>query len=474
MLALMLLLIGTAGLIQLYNGGQLVAEKSRLVHATDAAAYSGALIQARALNFQAYANRAQLAHQVAMAHLVTLASWTDFGATQAQQAMRGNPPSYLIGMLFGSAHGSAYQAAANASAQETRRQLHQAFQKHDALVNDVLWQAQLEIVRTLPRARNHAMQTLLATNHLPAPPANTPLAGEQADALQEHIDHVPVQLDPVFLTDELPGALLPRAGSARETMRQLVLQATYPYDFLHPRNYTARNTWMVSHRCPHLRHQLRRRGGTMLEGYDVWRSHDSQSYHALRSNRWIGCYYREYPLGWAENTLGGNPQDSQLEHVENAPNDFSQQDFWRWAQQNTTWDIFRGRDNPLANSRAVADSTAWRGKGMPGYIDLRDALHDEGLHPVRFTIRAIRGRNSMPTTDQASKVRIGRGFFQMPTDLYGDVLAAVSAAETYFERPTPRNDGLDELASLFHPYWQARLSPVTSDERSEARRRQML
>ena len=42
-------------------------------HAVDAAAYSGAL-QARHLNAIAYANRSQIAHQVAMAHLVTLAA----------------------------------------------------------------------------------------------------------------------------------------------------------------------------------------------------------------------------------------------------------------------------------------------------------------------------------------------------------------------------------------------------------------
>lgn len=47
-LAVALLAAAAAGLVQLFDGGQLLREKIRLARALDAAAYSGALVQARA------------------------------------------------------------------------------------------------------------------------------------------------------------------------------------------------------------------------------------------------------------------------------------------------------------------------------------------------------------------------------------------------------------------------------------------
>ena len=58
--------------------GQIVAAKVRLVGAADAAAYSAAVWQARALNFQAYMNRGIVANEVATAQLVSLRSWSAY------------------------------------------------------------------------------------------------------------------------------------------------------------------------------------------------------------------------------------------------------------------------------------------------------------------------------------------------------------------------------------------------------------
>src|SRR5690554_6367931 len=89
-------------------------------------------------------------------------------------------------------------------------------------------------------------------------------------------------------------------GEVRAGMRQLALAANARYGFLDPRDHTARNDWIVSPRCPAWRHELRRRGATQWQDYDTWHSLDTQSYHALRSNRFIGYYYREYPMGWGD------------------------------------------------------------------------------------------------------------------------------------------------------------------------------
>src|SRR5690606_20488002 len=60
------------------NAGQLVNDKMRLTNAADAAAFSAAQWQARALNYQSYLNRAIVANEVAIAQLVSLRSWSAY------------------------------------------------------------------------------------------------------------------------------------------------------------------------------------------------------------------------------------------------------------------------------------------------------------------------------------------------------------------------------------------------------------
>ena len=76
-LVLTLVMLGalTGALIWLFNAGQLANDQRRLDDAVDAAAWSGAVWQARALNFDAYTNRAVVANDAAIAQAVSLRSW---------------------------------------------------------------------------------------------------------------------------------------------------------------------------------------------------------------------------------------------------------------------------------------------------------------------------------------------------------------------------------------------------------------
>lgn len=67
--------VASMGLILMYNTSQAVTEKTRLVNAADAAAYSGGVYVARQLNYMAYTNRAMIANHVAVGHLVSYMSW---------------------------------------------------------------------------------------------------------------------------------------------------------------------------------------------------------------------------------------------------------------------------------------------------------------------------------------------------------------------------------------------------------------
>src|SRR5690606_32749364 len=165
----LLVTVASLVLIRYFAAGQMVAAKARQLHGIDAAAYSGALVQARALNMLAFLNRSQVGHQVAMAHLVTLGTWAFLGGAESRQGAMGNPPIYLIGMLFGARHGSAYAAAATASGLEvlaqTPGQLAAAYAEHDRLVHQVLGSVQHDIVETLPQARQAAMLQVLGRHY---------------------------------------------------------------------------------------------------------------------------------------------------------------------------------------------------------------------------------------------------------------------------------------------------------------------
>lgn len=404
-----LLLAGAAALamVRYFGVGQVLGARADQTHALDAAAYSGALVQARALNLLSFINRAQVGHQVAMAHLTTLGSWALFGGHEARQLVQGNPPAYLIAMMFGPSHGAAYASAARAAGRETVAAgfgaVAQAYAGHDRLVHDTLFKAQQDIVTNLRRSRDAAMTLVLNRSY---PDENYSLQVSDDDLDDYLVQHGGLSLSG-FLTDVV----------AR-------------FAFLAPRNETMRNAWMVNPRCPHMRHELRRRGDTRLESDGRWSSTDTQSYHALRSNKWIGCYYREYAMGWGW-IAGQQASGNDMPHVQNPPDNFATQDFWRWVQTHTDWDIFSGSVNPLANSRAAAQRPLWSMRGLPKYFDVRQASQAK---PLYFSARLVREIAS------------------------GERMHTYSAAETYFQRPQARADRRLERQNLFNPYWQARLA----------------
>jgi len=416
-LALGLLLVALMALafLRYAKVSRLVDTKMRQVHGLDAASYSGALVQARALNLLSLVNRAQLGHQVAMAHLTALGAWAEFGATEATQLARGNPPPHVIAMFFGTAHGKAYLAAAGTlGAQAQTAALMQAHAQHDHLVHDVLQTVQQRIVQGLPQARRQAILAVLAQHY-----------ETDARTLDPYLD---------ISHDDWSGYVQQYAGV--DTFVPFLRRVQQHYAFLSPRNHTARNAWAVSARCPALRHELRRRGATHLNAQGQWQSFDTQSYHALRSNRWIGCYYREYPMAWA--WVRDDAQAHLNEpHTTEAPTAFSKQDFWRWVQSKTDWDIATGTGNPLANSWAVVNNIAWGGRGLGMYVDI--------AAPRRHQAAAFHTR------------------LRLPDATSGRVITTHSAAASYYALPPGvASRGLDDnpLAHLFLPYWQAHLIPA--------------
>ncbi|MFJ3463317.1 pilus assembly protein TadG-related protein [Achromobacter spanius] len=452
-LGIVIAAVGAASLVVLYNLGQTIEARSRLTHAADAAAYSGALVQARALNAIAYVNRSQIAHQVAMAHLVTLGASAQYLDALQSQRRRGNPPASLIAMLFGPDAGAAYQAAQAPSNAEGR--LARALAQHDRVVHQVLESAAREIVGDLTASRDRAMRDVLAANYPAFGPVNTSSAPAAS----------PLALR--LLADGWPGYTERHAATRKAGLRPATEDAVARYGFLDRRNATRRNPWAVSSRCPLLRHELRRRGSTWLGPDGQWGALDTQSYHALRSNRWIGCYFREYAMGWGTVQGEKSRAPDDVEFIEDPPADFSQEDFWRWVEHATSWDIFDGATNPMANSYAMAAGRRWPGRGLPAYREIAPTRLAE---PLRFAVAVSLDSAVVRTTDADSAVTAPTGQFRYAALGRSGAVTVSTAAETYFARPERRADSRLELATLFRPYWQARLSAVTSQEAMQAGR----
>lgn len=438
--------LGALALVLLYNLGQTIAARARLTHAADAAAYSGALVQARALNLVAYINRAQIAHQVAMAHLVTLATWARLGQTEGQRVVRGNPPATVIAMLFGPTHGQAYASTAGAAqAGALAMRFERAYERHDAVVHRVLAASMRDTLARLPDGRWRAMRAVVQASYPEFQVAGSSTAGAAPGN----------QLSLQVRADEWPGFVARHAGNGRGALRATVLDAADRYGFLAPRNHDARNNWPVSFRCPTWRHELRRRGGTRLGRDGLWESIDTQSFHKLRSNKYIGCYYREYAMGWGKTQVRRSKATADDSSGVTPPDNFARQDFWRWVRQHTSWDIVNGVSNPLAYAYSLRDRARWQGGGLPAYaeVPLRRAAH-----AARFVLALRQPAPLLRTTDGGSTVAAPAGRFAYAGLMRHEALSVTSAAETYFARPQARADGATELATLFRPYWQARLA----------------
>ena len=81
---LFVLIAGLAALFLFFNVGQLSREKTKLVNTADAVAYSAGVVHARALNFNAYSNRALIANEVLIAQMVSLSSWAGYMRSWAE------------------------------------------------------------------------------------------------------------------------------------------------------------------------------------------------------------------------------------------------------------------------------------------------------------------------------------------------------------------------------------------------------
>lgn len=410
LIASLALLAGMLGaFVLVFNSGQLVNDKIRLTNAVDAAAFSAAQWQARSLNYQAYLNRAIVANEVAIAQLVSLRSWSryvDTVTTNADRVARYVP--YLGAPIRALERG---WDAIDRTLATGLPPLEQALS---------VWNAEV-----LANAQGVAHQQAalaaadLATQVLHA---NEPRAQVAQDARLLQVRNAAVWQHRFTQRYERGGGDLRRftrlLGDSRD-------------GFTRARRADLFDVGIIS---------LPRRGGTDLVGEYAWRGIDALSLHID-----VLFDHDEIPLGW-----GAAEQQRQA---------------------------VRGRGehggslsrNPSASRRALRDMRAQQGyRGVP---QIRDVV-TPGSHAPRPLVYSFAAHLPAEEVRTLDRLLMPQGFATLEggsepvAPAYaGGALHAMASAEVHFQRPAARADLREEYPSLFNPYWQARLVPVSATER---------
>ncbi|MBB5606654.1 MULTISPECIES: pilus assembly protein TadG-related protein [unclassified Janthinobacterium] len=435
---IVVLLGGMAALLFLFNTGQLTAEKTKLVNTADAVAYSAAVMHARALNFDAYTNRALMANEVMIAQAVSIASWSAHVTRHTQNVPPLNcysaysvpvalalldyiPVCYLLSLVGAKLTAETVNGVAQFAAQTTVALSEAA--------KTILQGAQTNMAATFLIERKALMQQVADANY----------AGDGS-----------VQVDTMPITDhfslfEGQPFIHAYSGADRERFKDAAVTAANRDDFVKQRSWTSANSFpcILGNKAA-----FRRRGGTELIDFDEWKAMDTASLHHWSWHthgifHLPTCDDDELPLGYGTQAAAtGSPDDAGARYGNSRP------------------------DNPRAS--AAASSADWGYSGLPTFYDLSmPALAYTSTDPqprLKFAIRLTRAREQLATSDGTSVVKPSGRLAIIDGKPVANVLAAVASSEVYFERPAGRDDGKTELASLFNPYWQARLiSTSTAD-----------
>jgi len=415
-----------------------------LNRATQAAVLSGAHYQARVLNAHALINRTQMAHQVAMAHLITVASALHQAQQMQIQVKRNNPPLFLIGAFFGPHHAAAYAAAklaVPAQSSGALRNLKQAFHGHDAIVQHQLKKQREILLNEIEIQTQHIIQ-------------NTLMQNLKSDGLQTSIFSLfNVSFDTAILLKMTQKGVTQQDISKDTKLTQWQAWLDHiigRYDYLKPRNDSVRNFWVMDPKCPHVQHALRRQGETTVHASGFYEATDSLSFHARRKVHPVICYLREYPMGWAKVSTEASNLVVNINNT--APRRFNKGTFRQWAQgaiNNIGWLVGIPR-NTLATAWASRQRQIWQAHETP-----EPAILKKPNQPFVLSISVKLDHDWF--VQPSSRVHWHTlGLSQLSNRLSPKRLSNQASAQVYFsqiDEPDQRNRF---KPSLFQSFWQAK------------------
>ena len=449
-LGIALILFSVLGALVVYNTGQSVSQKARLVNAADAAAYSGLQWQARALNFTGYTNRAMVANQVSLAQAVSLSSWATYGMIMAE-----NLEKVLSAIPVVNAIASGVSVVMNTI---------------EAIVTPVAG-AMLQVIDKVNAGVSIAQEAMYTTSYLATP---------------EIVKAVATQTDPEFNVETaytVAGVL--RNLNEWESFSEKVSDEREDYDKVRERAQIIRDSQDAFSRArdwsffngylyvlPFLKVDLKKEGETRLierEGSDglewEWKAKDSMSFHTKVRVPFRGWKGVEIPVGYGM-AVANDVGDVSIE--EGACT--SRRD-WRNC---ATWSRHNETSESLADRNYVSLGGSESRVEMSGFSELNTfrRLSEESIGKAFPTLK-LRVEVEAPASSVASSNALVAGEqFTTPTAMPGDAMSSVSIAEVYFKPPeadhASRQGKHIEFANLYSPWWDVRLAPVPETERLAA------
>jgi len=432
-----------AVLLLMFNSGRAVDEKLRITNAADAAAWSVATLQARALNYDAHTNRAIVANQIAIAQAVSLVSWMHYfesgvrnsGAlARVASSWLYNPAEYpRLLQVLATVTGSAYADAGMGGGSL-------------AVIVDNLDRALATIVRVHDAVSSalSASQTVMHAS-LAGGLAQTALANDIVrridPAMRAELNLASYDFDRFTSSYARPR----RGNDERGRLADIVSRSRD--------GFTRERVWSIDGPdIPFLQRnvKLKRRGGTELIGYDEWRAMDTLEHQGqrLRKGRWR--WQRTPIAGAAASVTAEDERSPQRGHHGGSYRD-NATTTKRYAEP----------------SMVQLDEVGAHFSGLPTTRELSE-LDEGALHTTGITLRVGKSRGSLRTSGGSSIVQPGGRLQQFDVTIPGGQMVALSRAEVFFERPLPRTDARVERPSLYSPYWQVRLTNPTAADRAWA------
>jgi hypothetical protein len=436
---LCVLLLAALLLFVQFSMGQATAAKLRIVNATDAAAYSVALWRARAMNYYAYSNRAIIANEVAIAQAATMVSYAKFlerFSDNVNDVARYVP---VVGQIS------------------------------EAIKEAAWWISQVTQTTALGEtaARGLYIRALAGSQELVFAATHPAVLSRIAAEVARENDRrffaftMPMSLDPAM------GDITARyTGEDRQRLKSVVLDSLDGFS-------TNRDADVAEVPCLL---KLARRGATELvrdhdQGeLDRWQAYDTLSLHTRRT---FSCRMRErLALGWGAAEIAQDAK-RQLDALAAFVSPINSGDTPPEPAAGGAVPSASKRANPRAYAKASDEiwvSEAYGGIATVRQLDFRSTtVRSNDRFPVMkvAVVGWIQSASAIATA-QAAGLGAGR---VLPQDRFTDrasaPMGAVSAAEAYFRRPPQAPDRI-EYASLYSPYWQARLAPVPAPWREAA------
>jgi hypothetical protein len=424
-LGLVLLFAGCLGLYFLFNVGQLSATKQKLTNSADAAAYSAALWRARVLNFHAYSNRAIVAQEVAVAQAITLVSWSKYFETLTSNIATFAswfPPAASL-------QGLANAAKLSSDMAEQAAEIEIRARAADDIGYKELLQKSQEILNLtigtfgMGAVANEVIKANDRSYFAFALPDQNTLSDftrrYESDADRQRLkDVVNASLDPFMQYRGTQLSMLPPGFCIPTNIKQVLSRF------------------------------VKRGGTTMGTSLERWEAVDTFSSHIWKKRSWLdircGPEPELFPIGY------GAAESSEKESAAMLLNNPG-------ASSST---------NPIATASTAFDMMT--NQIYSGITKVRE-LNYEGLSNTRFPTSsvAVLARKERATLHTTAQLGIGTGRLLLDENLAGNRVWALAAAEVYFASPNDAGANV-EYASLYSPYWQARLVEPTILQRTLA------